>query len=168
MSNCGKPDTGSHSLHAAAFPGGVLPHGVVDEVVVQEREVVVERCRPAAGLRGRVFGGKPPVVGEVVKDFVVVGLGLPAGSGAVPEYHLLAGAVAQAEVRHVEVDLFERAALSSSSSSSDLPPRLRPPRPDSSSSSFLAALLPPLRLLLPLPSEASPAAQVFFGGGGGG
>lgn len=160
-------DASSHSLHTPTFPGRVLPNGVVDKIVVQKREVVVERYWPTAGLRGRVLGWKPSVVNEVVKDFVVVGLGLPAGSGAVPEYHLLTGAVTQTEVRHVEVDLFEHAALSSSiTSSSDVPPSL--PRFSSASSSFTTLLA---LHLLPLPSSSSPSARVVFerrGGGGRG
>lgn len=138
---------------------------MVDKVVVQKREVIVKRYWPTAGLRGRVFGRKPPVVSKVVKDFVVVGLGLPAGSRAIPEYHFLAGTVAQTEVRHIEVDLFEHTALSSSitPSSTDLPPRLPPS--SSSSSSFTTLLACPF---LPLPSVSSIAVQVFFGGGGGG
>lgn len=138
---------------------------MIDEVVVQKREVIVKRYWPTASLRGPVFGREPPVVDEVVKDFVVVGLGLPAGSGAVPEYHFLAGAVAQTEVRHIEVDLFEDAALSSpiTSSSPNLPPRL--PSSSSSSSSSTTLLV---CSLLPFPSSSSHASFFGWGGGGGG
>lgn len=151
-----------HSLHTTTFPGRVLPHGVVNEAVVQKREIVVKLYGPTAGLLGRVSWRKPPVMSEVVKDFVVVGLWLPAGSWTVPEYHFLTGAVAQAEVRHVEVDLFEHAALSSSAAS-----RHRTCLATSTSclTSFTALLVPPL---LPLPSVSSPAARVFCGGGGSG
>lgn len=157
-------------LHTATFPGRVLPDSVVDKVVVQKREVVVKRYWPTAGLRGRLSGRKPPVVGEVLKDFVIVGFGLPARSGAVPEDHFLAGSVAQTEVCHVEVDLFEHTALSTSSpspssSSPNLPlclPLSRcPPSP------FIDLLA---RSLLPAPPPASPAVRAVFrwGRGGGG
>lgn len=151
-------------LHAAALPGRVLPHRVVHKVVVQEGEVVVERYGPAAGLGGRVPGREPPAVSQAGQDLVVVGLGLPARPRAVPEYHLLAGAVAQAQVRNVEVDLFEDAAPSSPA---------RPPCPDlplelplpATVPSALAAL--PARSLLPLPPSPAPSARVVGGRGGG-
>lgn len=154
-----KPDTSSRCLHTAALPRRVLPHGVVDQVVVQKREVVVICGGSTAGLGGRVFRGKPLVVSEVVKDFVVVGLRLSAGPRAVPEYHLLAGAVAQAQVRHVEVDLFERTALSS----------LGLPRSSPVPGSPSTASTPPLgRPFPPLPSVSSAAAHSFCRGRGGG
>lgn len=139
---------------------------MVDEVVVQEREVIVERRGPAAGLGGCVFGRELPVVGEAVKDLVIVGLGLPARSGTVPEYHFFAGVVAQTQICNVEVDLFEHAALSPPGTS----PRLLPPLP--SSGSFVTRLARP-RLLSSLPSPAarappSPAAAACGWGGGGG
>lgn len=148
-------------LDTTALPGRVLPHSVVDEVVVQEREVIVERDGPAAGLGGCVFARELPVVGEVVKDLVVVGLGLPARSRTVPEYHFLAGAVAQTQICNVEVDLFEHAALSSPRTSPDLLPRLP------SSGSFVALSAGPL-LLSPLPSPVARFACGWGGGGGGG
>lgn len=151
---------GLFSLHTTALPGRVLPHSVVDQVVVQEREVVVERDGPAAGLGGCVFGRELPDVGKVVKDLVVVGLGLSAQSGTVPEYHLLAGAVAQTQIGDVEVDLFEHAALSSPRTSPDLLPRLP------SSGSFVALSAGPL--LSPLPSPVARFACGWGGGGGGG
>lgn len=135
----------------------MLPHSVVDKVVVKEREVIVERDGPAAGLGGCVFGRELPVVGEVVKDLVVVGLGLPAQSRTVPEYHFLAGAVAQTQICNVEVDLFEHATLSLSRTSPDLLPRLP------SSVSFVALSAGPL-LLSPL---ASPVAWFACGWGRG-
>lgn len=151
MQNYTKPNTSSYSLHTTTFPGRVLLHCVVNEVVIQKREIVIKRYWSAAGLRRCVFGRKPPVMSEVVEDFVIVGLRLPAGSRAVPEYHFLTGAVAQTEVRHVEVDLFEHTALSSptATSPSDLPACL----PTSSSFTTLLA-----RPLLPLPSLSSATA----------
>lgn len=161
---------GQKLLHTATFPGRVLPHSVVDKVVVQKREVVVERYWPTAGLRGRLSGRKPPVVDEVLKDFVIVGFGLPAWSGAVPEDHFLAGSVAQTEVCHVEVDLFEHTALSTSSASpSSSPPKLPFCLPLSKwpPFSFIDLLA---RFLLPAPPPASPAVRAVFrwGWGGGG
>lgn len=160
--NYTKRNPSSLSLHTTTFPGRVLPHGVVNEAVVQKREVIVKRCWPTAGLLRCVFGRKPPVVSEVVKDFVIVGLRLPAGSWTVPENHFLAGAVAQTEVRHVEVDLFEHAALSSSIVSRH---HARLPTSRSCSTSFTVLLVPSS---LPLPPVSSPAARVFFGEGGSG
>lgn len=148
-------DTGLYSLYTTTFPGRVLPHCVVYEAVIQKWEIVVKRCRPTAGLLGRVPGRKPPVVSEVVKDFVVVGLGLPAGSWAVPEYHFLAGAVAQAEVWHVEVDLFKHTALSSSTASGCSASKICLPASGSCSVSFTALLAPSFLLL---PSVTSPDA----------
>lgn len=155
--------TGPHlfCLHASTLPGRVLPHSVVDKVVVQEREVVVEGDGPAAGLGWCVFGRELPVVGEVGKDLVVVVLELPARSRTVPEYHFLARAVAQTHICNVEVDLSERAALSSPGSSSDLLPRLP------SSGSFVA--LPAGTLpFSPLPSPVAGFACGWGGVGGGG
>lgn len=134
----------THWLHAATSPGRVLPHSVVDKVVVQEREVVVKRYRPTARPRRRVFPGEPPIVGEVLKDSVVVGFRLPAGSRAVPENHLLAGVIAQAEVCHIEVDLFEGTASSASSPSSpDLRLCSHPAWGQSSTFIHLFSALPP-------------------------
>lgn len=151
-------------LHASTLPGRVLPHSVVDKVVVQEREVVVEGDGPAAGLGGRVFGRELAVVGEVGKDLVVVVLELPARSRTVPEYHFLTRAVAQTQICNVEVDLSECAALSLPGTSSDLLPRLP------SSGSFVA--LPAGTLpLSPLPSVVAGFACGWggrVGGGGGG
>lgn len=126
---------------------------MVDEAVVQEREVIVERDGPAAGLGRRVFGRELSVVGEVAEDLVVVGLGLPARSRTVPEYHFLAGAVAQTQICNVEVDLFEHAALSLPRTSPDLLPCL-------SSSGPL--------LLSPVPSPVARFACGWGGSGGGG
>lgn len=159
-----------HWLHTATFPGRVLPHSVVDKVVVQEREVVVKRYWPTAGPRGRVFTGEPPVVGEVLKDSVVVGFRLPAGPRAVPEYHFLAGVIAQAEVCHIEVDLFEGAALpvsSSSSSSYSSSPDLHLHLPPAmvQSSSFIDL---PVRSRFPALPPASPAGLGPGGGSVGG
>lgn len=159
MLNYTTPDTSS--LHTATLPGRVLPHDVVHQVVVQKGEVIIKRYWPTAGLWGRVLMRKPPVVSEVIKDFVIVCLRLPAGSGAVPEYHFLAGAVTQPKVCHIEVDLFEHTALSSSVTSLYLPSCLPSSSSSSSSSTLLACPL------LPFPPESSPAAQVFFGGGRG-
>lgn len=154
---------GTRWLHTATFPGRVLPHSVVDKVVVQEREVVVKRYRPTARPRGRVLMEKPPVVGEILEDSVVVGFRLPAGSRAVPEYHFLAGVVAQAEVCHIEVDLFESTASSACSPSSpasspDLCLRLLPARGQSSTFVPLLSALP----------ATSPAPLGRGGGDGGG
>lgn len=158
-----------HWLHAATFPGRVLPHSVVDKVVIQEREVVVKCYWPTAGPRGRVFTWEPPVVGEVLKDSVVVSFRLLAGPRAVPEYHFLAGVIAQAEVCHIEVDLFEGAALpapstsSSSSSSPGLHLRRPPARTQSSTFIDLAA-----RYCFSALPPASPAVLGRGGGSGGG
>lgn len=155
----------SRWLHTTTFPGRVLPHSVVDKVVVQKWQVIVESYWPTASLRGRVSGRKSPVVSEVVKDFVIVGQGLSARSRAVPEYHFLARAVAQTKVRNIEVDLFEHTAPSSNITSSS--PHLTPRLPLSSSScpTFTTLLA---RSFLLLPSSSSPAAQVLFGRGRGG
>ena len=151
-------------LHTTTLPGRVLPYGVIHQVVVQEGEVVVKRYWPAAGVRGRVPGPQPPVVSDVVKDLVIVCLGLPTRSRAVPEYHLLLGLVAQTQVCHIEMDLFQHAALSPSSSFPIPPPG---PLSSSSSSSF-SPTTPLTHWLLPPPSVASPGAQVDPGGGRGG
>lgn len=145
-------------LHTATPPGWVLPDRVVNEAVVQKREVIVKGRGPTAGLQGRVFVRKLPLLNEVKEDLVIVGLRLPAGPRTVPEYHFLAGAVAEAEARHVQVDLFESAALSSpATSSSPLPAHVL----SSEFSCFLFATL----LLLSLAPVSSPEVQVFSRGG---
>lgn len=96
--NSERLDISSHSLHTTAFPCRVLPHSVVDKIVIQKREVIIKCYGPTAGLRGRVFRRKSPVAREVVKDFVIIGLGLPAQSGAVLKNHFLTGAVAQTKI----------------------------------------------------------------------
>lgn len=82
---------------------------MVFQAVVQERDVVVESDRPTASPRRR-FLVQLLVVGEVVQDLVVVGLGVVTRAAAVAENQLLFGPVTQAQVCHVEVDLFKEAA----------------------------------------------------------
>jgi len=113
---------------------------VIHHVVVQERQVVVERDGPAAGAGGRVLV-QLLVVREVVEDLVVVGLRLHAGPAAVPEDQLLLRLVAQPQVRHIEVDLLQQAAsrlhrdpLPALLASSSFPPSSPTPLPVAMSS----------------------------------
>lgn len=152
-------DISSHSLHTTTFPCRVLPHSVIDKTVIQKREVIIKCYGPTAGLRGRVFRRKSPVARQVVKDFIIIGLGLPAQSRAVFKNHFLTGAVAQTKIWNIEVDLFEHTTLSSSSS----PDLLSSSCPLSSPFTTLLA-----RSLLPLSSFSSPAALVFRRWGGSG
>lgn len=95
--------------HTATFPGGMFLESVVLQVVVQEREVVVERDGPAASPSWTFFV-QLLVVSQIVQDLVVVGLCIRARTAAVPKDHLLPGLVAQPEVRNVQVDLAEQAS----------------------------------------------------------
>lgn len=100
----GGPPGSPASSDAAALPGRVLLQRVVHDVVVQERQVVVEGDWSAAGAGGRVLV-QLFVMREVVEDFVIVCLGLRAGAAAVPEDQLLFSLVPQPQIRHVEVHL---------------------------------------------------------------
>ncbi len=84
----------------------MLLQSVVIQAVVQKRDVVVERDGPAAGPSRRVLV-QLLVVGEVVEDLVVVGLGVETRAAAVAEDQLLFGPVTQAQVCDVEVDLLQ-------------------------------------------------------------
>ncbi len=84
----------------------MLLQSVVIQAVVQKRDVVVERDGPAAGPSRRVLV-QLLVVGEVVEDLVVVGLGVETRAAAVAEDQLLFGPVTQAQVCDVEVNLLQ-------------------------------------------------------------
>lgn len=160
-----KLETNCPSLHTTTFSGRVLLQGVINKTVIQKREVIVKGYWATAGLQGCVFRRKIPVVNEVKNDFVIVVVKLPAVSRAVSEYDFLTGTVAQTEVWHVEVDLFEHAALSlSAAASSSIPSGLHL-LSSSPSSSFVSLLL---CLLLSVSSVLTSAAQVFSEGGGSG
>lgn len=130
---------------------------MVFQAVVQERDVVVESDRPTASPRRR-FLVQLLVVGEVVQDLVVVGLGVVTRAAAVAEDQLLFGPVTQAQVCHVEVDLFKEAATpltfdpvvsaflsAAASPATPLPVSAAPCRPLGVCCSFLSPSVP-LRL----------------------
>lgn len=91
------------SLNTPTLPGRMLLQRVIHHIVVQKRQVVVKRDRPAAGARGCILV-QLFVVREVVQDLVVVGLCLNTGAATVPEDQLLFSLVAQPQIRHIEVD----------------------------------------------------------------
>lgn len=94
------------SSDTATLPGRMFLQRVINHVVVQKRQVIVERDWSTAGARGRVLV-QLLVVCEVVQDLVIVCLRLHTGAAAVAENQLLFSLVAQAQVRDVEVDLLQ-------------------------------------------------------------